>query len=364
MGVCRLCGKEHLEISSELGVCAQCIKVSPKEALNLSNIIHKISRERFQLPSRPPKTKGGIRCTICGNGCIIGEGEVGYCGFRKNSNGSLVPELALGNFSFYYDPLPTNCVADWICPGGTGTGYPKYAHRKGPEYGYENLAVFFHTCSFNCLFCQNWHFKEERKHQRAVKPHDLESILHENVSCICYFGGDPSTQMPFTIEFSRLAMEKKKGKILRICYETNGYMKEELLTQAFELVLESGGCIKFDLKAWDETLHRVLTGQSNKLTLRNFAKLSEKINQRPEPPPLVASTLLIPGYVTEEEVSNIAEFIASLNPNIPYSLLAFYPQFYFYDLPTTKRETAFKCRDAAINAGLKNVRIGNIHLLR
>jgi pyruvate formate lyase activating enzyme len=66
-----------------------------------------------------------------------------------------------GKLSWYHDPLPTNCVADWVCSAGTGAGYPKYAHCPGPEYGYDNLAIFFHGCSFNCLYCQNWHFRKK-----------------------------------------------------------------------------------------------------------------------------------------------------------------------------------------------------------
>jgi len=34
---------------------------------------------------------------------------------------------------------------------------------RGPEYGFYNLAVFYGTCNFNCLFCQNWHFRENVK---------------------------------------------------------------------------------------------------------------------------------------------------------------------------------------------------------
>ncbi|GAI66259.1 unnamed protein product, partial [marine sediment metagenome] len=85
--------------------------------------------------------------------------------------------------------------------------------------------------------------------------------------------------------------------------------------------------------------------------------------ERPEPPFLVASTLLVPGYVDERQVGKIAEFIASLNPDIPYSLLGFYPHFYMKDLPTTSREHAERCYKAALDAGLKRVRIGNLHLL-
>jgi pyruvate formate lyase activating enzyme len=78
---------------------------------------------------------------------------------------------------------------------------------------------------------------------------------------------------------------------------------------------------------------------------------------------LIASTLLVPGYVDQVEVSRIASFIASLSPDIPYSLLAFYPQFMMNDLPTASRQYAQDCLEAARRQGLKNVRVGNLHLL-
>jgi pyruvate formate lyase activating enzyme len=129
------------------------------------------------------------------------------------------------------------------------------------------------------------------------------------------------------------------------------------------LSLKSGGCIKFDLKAYNENLNIALCGITNKRTLENFKFLVEFIKERPKPPFLIASTLLVPGYIDKEEVSLIAKFIANLNPDIPYSLLAFYPCFYLNDLPTTSRRHAFECKEVAESFGLKNVRIGNLHLL-
>ena len=58
----------------------------------------------------------------------------------------------------------------------------------------------------------------------------------------------------------------------------------------------------------------------------------EKSCASPVPPLLIASTLLVPGYVNENEVGGIARFIASINPDIPYSLLAYCPHFYMSDL--------------------------------
>lgn len=151
---------------------------------------------------------------------------------------------------------------------------------------------------------------------------------------------------------------------MRICWETNGSMQEGLLDEMAEIALDSGGCIKFDLKAWNEDLHIVLTGVSNKRTLKNFQRAGGKIQLRPSPPLLIASTLLVPGYIDEEEVRQISRFIYSLYPDIPYSLLAFHPHFYMSDLPLTSKSFAHSCLEIAREEGLKNVRLGNIHLLQ
>ncbi len=192
---------------------------------------------------------------------------------------------------------------------------------------------------------------------------ELAEKVDEKTSCICYFGGDPGPQITHAIKTSRIALEKNEDRILRICWESNGNLTKGPLKKIAELSIESGGCIKFDLKTWDEGLNMALCGISNERTLKNFEYLSKIAGEREEPPFLVASTLLIPGYVEVDEVKKIADFIASLSPKIPYSLLAFYPQFEMEDMPVTTRKQAEECMRAAKNAGLERVRIGNVHLL-
>jgi pyruvate formate lyase activating enzyme len=263
----------------------------------------------------------------------------------------------------YHDALPTNCVGDFVCPGGTGCGYPRYAVTKGAEYGYRNLAVFYQACAYNCLYCQNFHFKGETLSEGQVRARELAAAVDDRTTCICYFGGDPGPQILHALKASELALGKASGRVLRICWETNGCVREPYLSMMAELSLRTGGCIKVDLKAWDAKVHRALCGVSNEGTLDHFRSLSTKISQRPSPPFLIASTLLVPGYVDDQEVARIAEFIAELDPDIPYSLLAFYPQFCLTDLPTTSRGHALRCKEIAEKAGLRRVRIGNVHCL-
>jgi pyruvate formate lyase activating enzyme len=325
---------------------------------------HTRTRREFGLPEKIPHAPDGESCNICVNECRIPEHGMGYCGLRSNQGGTIRGVTReQGNLSWYLDPLPTNCVADWVCAGGTGRGFPEYAVKKGPEYGYYNLAVFFNACSFNCLYCQNWHYRHETLKSQLTSVESLLSDINEFTTCICYFGGDPAPQLPFAIEVSKRAIEMSDGRILRICWETNGSMNKSLLDEMIELSLKSGGCIKFDLKAWNENLHIALTGVTNKRTLENFEYAGKYIMARKELPLLVASTLLVPGYIDAEEIRNMARFIASVNQDIPYTLLAFYPNFYMKDLPPVSRTEACELMKIAREEGLKNVRIGNLHLL-
>jgi pyruvate formate lyase activating enzyme len=358
---CQICGKESRLIPAVLSACAGCIRERPDEALSPILQTHGQIRGEFDLPPDPPRTVGGVECPLCVNSCRLGEGELGLCGLRTVQEGRLVhlagtPQGAL--VSWYDDPLPTNCVADWVCDGSRVAGT---THGRGKV----NLAVFYEACTFNCVFCQNWHFRLNRPPGR-VSAWQLAAQAHQRTFCVCYFGGDPTPQMPHALATSRLLAERG----VTVCWETNGSMHPRLLDRAVDLSLQTGGCIKFDLKAFDENLHRALTGVSNRHTMDNFRRAARRICERPTPrngrgplPLVVASTLLVPGYVDAEEVGRIAGFIAGIDPSIPYALLGFHPHFFIPDLPRTSVRHAERAEAAAREAGLTRVRIGNRHLL-
>jgi len=371
MSTCALCGKKDIKISSAIGLCADCIKSRQHDVI-LPFVVraHEKSRLEFGLKPFPPRHENGVVCGECLNRCSIAESEFGYCNLRGNFNGRIaLRQKGRGLLSWYHDPLPTNCVADWVCAGCSDAGYPDFSYSEGPEYGYKNLAVFFESCSLDCLFCQNWHFRTSAANPIGFKtPEMLAKSADARTSCVCFFGGDPSVQMDFAIEVSEIILNERRKdsgnrNIFRICWETNGMVSRKHMRKAVELSLESGGCIKFDLKAHSPNLYMALTGNDGREIYENFRFCGEFMHMRKDPPLLVASTLLVPGYIDSDEIFNIASFISGINPDIPYALLAFHPDYLMSDLPFTSREHAESCFDAARSAGLKNVKIGNIHIL-
>ena len=350
---CTLCAARSRLIAGQLGVCAACIRERPQEAIAVAEAAHAAARQLFGLPARPPRTAGGRRCGLCVQGCVIGPGERGYCGLRevRAEEPAKLRHLAgtpsRGLLHWYRDPLPTNCVAEPVCAGHS-------------QQGRHNLAVFYAACTIDCLFCQNYHFREtDLARSDGISAAELAEAANSRTYCVCYFGGDPASQMGHALAASRILA--RRGVV--VCWETNGTAHPRLMDRAFDLSLSTGGCVKFDLKAYDDTLHRALTGGSNRQTLENLARAAARFDDRPTPPPVIASTLLVPGYVDAGEVDRIARFIAGLNPAIPYVLLGFAPQFLFPDLPRTSVAHAEEAEAAARAAGLRTVRIGNRHLL-
>ncbi|MBC7081700.1 MAG: radical SAM protein [Thermoplasmatales archaeon] len=334
---CILCNKISEEVSSVLKICLSCIKNRPDEVIKIAMDAHRKIREEFRLPPLPPRDEEGILCKICANECRIGKGSKGYCGVRRNLEGKIVGE---GLAHTYYDPLPTNCCAGWFCEGNKEKGY--------------NLAVFSFGCSFNCIFCQNWEHKCIDASEIVNEEILLEKARYAN--CICYFGGSPEPQLPFFLKVNKRIAEETKA---RICWEWNGTGNKNLVRKAAEYSYVTGGTVKFDLKAFDENLNIALTGISNKRVIENFEMIANEFDKENF---LNATTLLIPGYIDSEEVEKIAKFISSLDENIPYSLLAFHPDFKMLDMPFTTKKLAMECY-ASAKKHLKRVNIGNEHLL-
>lgn len=311
--------------------------------------VRQASRGRFGLPETVPRSPGGIRCGQCANACVIPEGAKGFCGVRTVSNGRLVHlagTVSRGLARWYRDPLPTNCVAAWVCEGSR-------------QRDRSNLAVFYASCTMDCVFCQNWHFRTASPGDGTISAGDVVEGATPETFCACFFGGDPASQMGHALPVAETLVDRG----VRVCWETNGTMHPLLFDCAVDLAARSGGCVKVDLKAFDDVLHTALTGMSNARTLENFRRVGRRVAERPEPPLVIASTLLIPGYVTPEEVRSIAQFIASVDTRIPYTLLAYAPRYLMSDLPATSRSHARAAEEEARAAGLHRVHIGNSHLL-
>lgn len=324
MAECIVCGQSTP--SSSIPACPEC----SKENGYISGIIH----ERLDVT-------GYGECNFCSNRCMVQ--DEGLCRVRIRK-GERVESKAKPDSAILYpyrDPLPTNCCNSWFCRASRLEGY--------------NLALFYYGCNFDCLYCQNWSHKNVDGAETYGIDLLLNHALDDRVKCICHFGGSPEPQMDFALKFSRRVLELRDD--IMICWEWNGAGRKDLALKAGEVSHISRGTVKFDLKAWNDNLHRILTGRSNEQVFKNFSAIFERF-----PEVLSATTLLVPYYVDGNEVERIAEFIASHDDSIPYSLLVFHPDYRLRDLPVTPEKQVLECYRRA-RKHLRHVSIGNLHLL-
>jgi len=167
---------------------------------------------------------------------------------------------------------------------------------------------------------------------------------------ISFTGGDLACQPEW---YARSAQEiKSLNRDLWVLFETNGY---GLTPKNLDLFKESGiDSFWLDIKAYDDDVHRRLTGASNKWILR----LPEEIVSRGFV--LEVSSLYIPGWVETDQIKRIAELLAQVDSTTPFTIIAFFPEYELIDVPPPSLQQMVEAYYAAKDVGLKNVKLGNI----
>jgi pyruvate formate lyase activating enzyme len=92
-----------------------------------------------------------------------------------------------------------------------------------------------------------------------------------------------------------------------------------LCTNAFRLPpLDDTDELQISIKAFNEELHNEYTGEPNAEVLKNVALLYRNGKK------LTISSVFIPGYIDVEETGRIARFLATIDRDIPYHILAYF----------------------------------------
>jgi pyruvate-formate lyase-activating enzyme len=163
-----------------------------------------------------------------------------------------------------------------------------------------------------------------------------------------FTGGDISCKPDFYAECARLIKERTE---LWVLIETNGYgLTPENLDHLREAGVDS---YWLDIKAFDDETHRWLTGCSNK----GILALPEEMLKRGFV--LEVLSLYIPGVVETQQLTEIGRLLSRLDPGIPFTILAFFPENEMTDYrPPTAQEMVEAFLEVKAT-GLEKVRLGN-----
>lgn len=144
---------------------------------------------------------------------------------------------------------------------------------------------------------------------------------------------------------------KEQGD-LWVLIETNGY---GLTPRNLDLLRDAGvDALWLDIKAFDSGRHKWLTGCDNERIL----DLPKEITRRGFV--LEVLSLFIPGLVEADELENIAALLRDANPFIPFTILAFFPEYRMKEYRSPSVAEMVEAYRRVKEKGLEAVRLGNI----
>ncbi len=290
-----------------------------------------MAREASLYEKRPG---GGVRCMLCNHYCVIGEGRRGICGVRECRDGRLLSLVFDRVVSLGVDPVEKKPLFHFL-PGTL------------------SLSLATVGCNFRCEFCQNFSISQL---PHAGGPIPGDPITPEALAALAVSRGCPSISYTYTeptvfYELTRETGLSARSKGLRNIYVTNGYMSREAIREMQDFL----DAANVDLKSFSDDFYRHFCSARLEPVLDSIRALHQAGVW------LEITTLVIPGRNSDpRELRQIAEFIASVDPNIPWHVSAFHPDYRMTDAPRTSAALLEKACALGEAAGLRYVYGGNI----
>ena len=273
-----------------------------------------------------------VRCYACGHKCKIPPGKDGVCRVRFNRDGKLyVPWGYVG--ALQLDPIEKKPF------------FHAYPASKALSFGMLG-------CDYHCGYCQNWVTSQALRDPVAGAPPDsmspeqfVDLALKNEAKVVTSTYNEPLITSEWAVEIFKLA--KKVGLVTS--YVSNGNGTPEVLDYIKPWV----DLYKVDLKGFRQKEYSQLGG-----VLQNVLDTIKILHDREFWIEIV--TLIVPGFNDSEgELKEIADFLVSVSPDIPWHVSAFHKDYKMTDHDNTTSEQLIRAAEIGYNAGLRYVYAGN-----
>jgi pyruvate formate lyase activating enzyme len=277
---------------------------------------------------------GSIRCFACGHRCLIKPGRDGVCRVRFNENGELrVPHGYVGALAC--DPIEKKPFFH-VLPGS------------------DALTFGMLGCDFHCGYCQNWVTSQMLRDPNAIAP-PRETTPGQLVDLAVKYGApvlassynEPLITSEWAVDVFKIA--RQRG--LRCAYISNGNATPQVL----DFIRPYVDAYKVDLKTFSDRNYRKLGG-----VLENVTTTIRMLKERGFWVEIV--TLVVPGFSDDsDDLKRMAEFLASVDPLMPWHMTAFHPDYKMTDgYRRTEVDDLMRVVELGQQSGLKYLYPGNL----
>lgn len=278
-----------------------------------------------------------VQCQVCEHFCAVKPGAAGKCGVRRNVDGTLTLVVYGEPVAVHVDPIEKKPLFHFVPRGDV-------------------LSIGTYGCNFRCPFCQNWQMSQVRDFddeldtlgQHATPEALVNACLKNHIPMIAYTYNEPTVFFEYTCDTAKLAHEHG----IKNVYVSNGYMSQG----ALDMIAPYLDGINVDLKAFSETFYREQCQARLEPVKRNIAHIARETDIWIE-----VTTLLIPGLNdAEDELRAMAEWLAEVDPDMPWHVTAFHPDYEMLDRPRTSQLALARAYEIGSEAGLHYVYVGNV----
>jgi pyruvate formate lyase activating enzyme len=281
-----------------------------------------------------PGEGGRVECGLCAHRCSIAPGRWGVCGVRQNLAGKLLTHAYGEVVAANVDPIEKKPLYHFL-PGST------------------SFSIAAAGCNFRCGFCQNWQISQVKAADGAP---DGQSLAPERIVALALERGCRSISYTYTeptifFEYAADTARPARTAGLANVFVTNGYMTPEAIEAARPWL----DAANVDLKAFRDETYKRVCGARLQPVLDSITRLYEAGIW------VEVTTLIVPGMNDgEDELRDIARFLAATGCDIPWHISRFHPDHEFVDRGATP--IAVLTRAAAIGReeGLRFVYVGNV----
>ncbi|MDD5730062.1 MAG: AmmeMemoRadiSam system radical SAM enzyme [Candidatus Omnitrophica bacterium] len=277
-----------------------------------------------------------VHCFLCAHQCRIAENKYGFCGVRQNLEGALYTHVYGKIVASHVDPVEKK---------------PLYHFLPGSA----SFSIACIGCNFRCGFCQNWQISQKtaldtmgQEGEDTPPERVVAAALKSGCESISYTYTEPTIFFEYAKDTAKLAKEKGLYNI----FVTNGFMTADCL----RMIRPYLDAANVDLKSFrDESYRKVCAGRL--APVLDSIKLMRELGIWVE-----VTTLVVPGFNdSKEELRDIAEFLCSVDNNIPWHLSRFHPDYKFTDRSSTPEKTLKTAQEAGEKCGLKYIYVGNVY---
>jgi pyruvate formate lyase activating enzyme len=277
---------------------------------------------------------GRVRCVACGHRCLLAAGRRGICKVRFNDGGQL--------------RVPFGYVA-----GGLASDQVEKKPFFHVHPGSDALTFGMLGCDFHCPYCQNWVTSQALREEEAASP-ILELTPEQIVKAARENGARlvvSSYNEPLITAEWAVAVFQEAGRAGLACaFVSNGNATSEALDFLRPWIV----AYKIDLKGFDDRRYRTLGG-----TLEHVTEGIRMVYARGLW--LEVVTLVVPGFNdSDAELRAMAQFLASVSPDIPWHVTAFHPDFKTTAAPATTARQLVRAAEIGAEEGLHFVYAGNL----